>query len=120
MTIQSFKDLTTWQEGHKLVLLIYQYTSKFPSKETYSLIDKMRRAVVSITSNVAEGFERKGNKEKIQFLHLALGSCYELYNQIIISKDLTYLTAEEFTILENKLNDVSRLINGFIRSLNSN
>lgn len=119
MSIQSFKDLTTWQEGHKLVLLVYKATETFPQKETYSIIDQMRRAVVSITSNIAEGFGRRGDKEKIQFLHLSLGSCYELHNQIMISKDLGYLPTDKFTEIENKIFDVSRLINGFIRSLKS-
>lgn len=79
----------------------------------------MRRAVVSITSNIAEGFGRRSDKEKIQFLHLSLGSCNELYNQAIISKDLEYLDNDKFIEIENKIFDVLRLLNGFIRSLKS-
>ena len=65
--IRDFTDLKVWQEGHKLVLLVYKTTRGFPREETYSLIDQMRRAVSSITSNVAEGFGRQTYKEKIQF-----------------------------------------------------
>ena len=63
--ITTFEDLNTWKEGHKLALLIYKITDEFPSKENFALTDQMRRAAVSITSNVAEGFTRQGVKEKI-------------------------------------------------------
>ena len=118
--IQSFKDLDTWKQGHKLVLMVYKVTGSFPKAETYSLTDQMRRAVVSITSNVAEGFDRQGLKEKIQFLYLALGSCYELENQILVAKDLGYMAAGIYEEIENQIQNVSRLINGFIRSLKTN
>ncbi len=117
MIIQRFTDLIVWKEGHKLVLMAYKYTNKFPNKETYSLVDQMRRAAVSITSNIAEGFGRRGVKEKVQFLYLSLGSGYELQNQIIIARDLDYMTKEEYEKMENQLQLVSKLINGFIRSL---
>lgn len=99
------------------MLMAYKYTNKFPNKETYSLVDQMRRAAVSITSNIAEGFGRRGVKEKVQFLYLSLGSGYELQNQIIIARDLDYMTKEEYEKMENQLQLVSKLINGFIRSL---
>jgi four helix bundle protein len=65
--IQSFTDLTVWQEGHKLVIRVYKFTDDFPVKEKYSLIDQMRRCSLSITSNIAEGFSRRGKKEKYSF-----------------------------------------------------
>jgi hypothetical protein len=65
--IKSFTDLIAWKEGHKLVIIIYKTTEKFPQKEIFSLTDQMRRCAVSITSNIAEGFSRQGHKEKIQF-----------------------------------------------------
>ena len=117
--IQKFTDLDTWKEGHQLVLLIYKTTSSFPKTETYSLVDQMRRAVVSVTSNVAEGFGRQGQKEKIQFLYLALGSCYELKNQLIISRDLNYLPTSNFQLLEVQLEKVAKLVNGSIRAIKS-
>jgi len=72
--IEEFTDLIVWQEGHKLVLQIYKITKLFPKEETYSLTDQMRRAAVSVTSNIAEGFGRQGMKEKVQFYFLAKGS----------------------------------------------
>ena len=72
--IKSFTDLTAWKEGHKLVLLIYKLTKKFPKEESYGLTDQIRRCSVSITSNIAEGFSRKSQKEKLQFYHMSLGS----------------------------------------------
>ena len=76
--IRSFTDLNVWREGHKLVLTIYKQTLNFPKSESYALIDQMRRCVVSITSNIAEGFSRSGKKEKTQFYYMALGSLTEL------------------------------------------
>src|SRR3989344_3697710 len=89
--IRSFTDLKVWQEGHRLVLMIYQVTNNFPGKETYSLTDQMRRAVTSVTSNVADGFGRQTYKEKVQFYYLAQGSLIELKNQLLIARDVGYL-----------------------------
>lgn len=89
--IKEFTDLLVWQEGHKLVVQIYKITKGLPKEETYSLIDQMRRAATSITSNIAEGFGRHSYKEKIQFYYLSQGSLLELKNQIYIAKDVGYL-----------------------------
>ena len=75
--IKSFTDLNAWKEGHQLVLLVYKITSTFPKNEAYSLVDQMRRCVISITSNVAEGFSRRTKKEKIQFYYMSIGSITE-------------------------------------------
>lgn len=117
MTIQNFTDLTTWKEGHKLVLLIYKTTSKFPKSESYALSDQMRRASVSITSNIAEGFSRKSNKEKVQFYYMALGSTTELQNQLLIAQDLEYIDTDKFEELEKQLITVKKLTSGLIRSI---
>ena len=114
--IQSFTGLIAWQKGHQLVLLIYKITANFPQKETYSLIDQMRRAVVSITSNIAEGFSRKGLKEKIQFYYLALGSLTELQNQLLVARDVGYLKDGEFQKAANQTIEISKLVNGLIKS----
>ena len=78
--IRSFTDLNAWKEGHKLVILVYKTTKDFPKKETYSLVDQMRRAATSVTSNIAEGFGRQTYKEKAQFYYQAQGSLVELKN----------------------------------------
>lgn len=117
--IRTFTDLIAWQEGHKLVLLVYHVTDGFPNKEIYSLIDQMRRCSVSVTSNLAEGFSRQSKKEKMQFYYMALGSLSELQNQLLISRDLKYLSEEDFVIITQLSVHVSKLINGLIKSLKS-
>jgi four helix bundle protein len=112
--ITSFTDLKTWQEGHTLVVLIYQVTKTFPREELYSLVDQMRRAASSVTSNIAEGFGRQGYKEKIQFYYLAQGSLTELKSQILIARDVGYLNTEDFQVIADKTNGAHRLLQGLI------
>lgn len=112
--IREFTDLKAWQESHKLVILIYSITKKFPKEETYSLIDQMRRAATSITSNIAEGFGRQGMKEKVQFYYLAHGSLTELKNQLLIAKDVGYLNKESFDKIIEQSNIAHRLLRGLI------
>lgn len=112
--IKSFTDLKAWQEGHKLVILIYQVTKSFPKKEVYSLIDQMRRAATSITSNIAEGFGRQSYREKVQFFYLSQGSLIELKNQILIAKDVGYLVKKDFDILAQQANLSHQLLQGLI------
>ena len=114
--VGSFIDLIAWQEGHKLVLMIYKTSKDFPKSELYSLIDQMRRCSVSITSNIAEGFSRKSKKEKNQFYYTALGSVTELQNQLLIGKDLSYLSKESFSFIANQTVTVHKLINGLLKS----
>ncbi len=114
--INYFTDLIAWQEGHKLVLKLYEVTKNFPKEETYALTDQLRRAVVSITSNIAEGFSRQSYKEKTQFYSMALGSITELQNQIIISKDIGYLPKSEFENIMNQSVIVHKITNGLIKA----
>lgn len=113
--IKSFTDLSAWKKGHELVILIYKTTKQFPSEERYSLTDQIRRCTVSITSNIAEGFSRKSNKEKLQFYHTSLGSLTELQNQLLIAKDVGYLNKEDFKLIANLTIEVSKLVNGLIK-----
>lgn len=114
--IKSFTSLTAWNEGHELVLLIYKVTDQFPTKEIYGLTDQIRRASVSVTSNIAEGFSKQTMKEKRQCYYISLGSLTELQNQLLIAKDIGYLSIEDFKILANKSVVVSKLVNGIIKS----
>mgnify|MGYP001613135248 CR=1 FL=1 len=100
--IQRFTDLYAWQEGHKLVLMLYKMTDRFPDKEKYSLTDQMRRAAVSVTSNIAEGFSRRSSKEKSRFYDTAQASLVELQNQLIISKDVFYLSDNDFRLINEQ------------------
>lgn len=117
--IRTFTDLIAWKEAHKLALLIYRHTKDFPTNEKYSLIDQMRRAAVSISSNIAEGFSRQSKKEKIQFYYTAKGSLTELQNQLLLSKDIGYLKKELFNQIAEQTVLVDKLIMGLIKSLRS-
>lgn len=117
--IRSFTDLLAWQEGHTLVILVYQITKQFPKQEVYSLIDQMRRAAVSITSNIAEGFGRQTYKEKVQFYYLAQGSLTELKNQVIIAKDLNYLNDAEYIKIYSQADLAHKLLQGLIKKSKS-
>ncbi|OGH69652.1 MAG: hypothetical protein A3C90_02490 [Candidatus Magasanikbacteria bacterium RIFCSPHIGHO2_02_FULL_51_14] len=117
--IKSFTDLRAWQEGHKLVLMIYELAKKFPKDEVFGLTIQLRRAAVSVTSNIAEGFSRQSYKEKIQFYSIALGSVTEVQNQLLIARDLSYISRGEFDRAANQSVIVNKIINGLIRASKS-
>jgi len=117
--ITSFKDLIAWKEGHLLVLEIYKITENFPKSEVFGLTNQMRRAAVSITSNIAEGFSRRTAKEKIQFYRTSLGSLTEIQNQLIVSKDLKYITNDLYEAIDQKTTKIHKLINGLVKSSKS-
>jgi len=114
--IKTFTDLHNWQEGHKLVLLIYEITKNFPREELFSLPSQMRRAAVSVTSNIAEGFSRNTLKDKRQFYVMAQGSLTELQNQLIIAKDIGYFNKEKFNEIAQQTITVHKLITGLRKS----
>ena len=114
--IKSFIDLSAWKEAHKLVLAIYEATRRFPNEEKFGLVNQLRRAVVSISSNIAEGFSRNTNKEKVQFYYTALGSLTEVHNQSIIAKDVAYIDTRQFDKLMQQIITVNKLLNGLIKS----
>ncbi|HQI13427.1 MAG TPA: four helix bundle protein [Candidatus Woesebacteria bacterium] len=119
MVIKEFTDLYAWQKGHQLVLEIYKLTKKFPTNEMYGLCDQLKRASVSITSNIAEGFGRQGIKEKIQFYYLANGSTTEVKNQLLIARDVGYISPTDFTKIENLLLDTHHLLLALISKTKS-
>jgi four helix bundle protein len=113
--IKNHKDLIAWQKGIELVTDIYQLTNSFPKEEFYGLTNQMRRAAVSIPSNIAEGAARNSRKEYVQFLHISLGSLAELETQLIISSNLKF-SSEVETFIE-KIKKIRRLVNGLIFKL---
>lgn len=117
LKITSYKYLDIWKLGKEIVKLIYHMTSKFPPRENFSLSQQMRKAAISIPSNVAEGFNRYHNKEYRQFLFIALGSCAELETQVEISLDLEYIDPETFKTINEKLNHETRMLRNLIKRL---
>lgn len=112
--IKDFTDLIAWQEAHKLVILVYEETRTFPKEELFGLVSQMRRASVSITSNIAEGFGRKSYKERLQFFYLAQGSLMELKNQFIVSRDVGYLKDKQFDKLMFQSEQAHKILQGLI------
>ena len=118
--IRSFRDLHAWQNAHKVVLEIYKLTKKFPREELFGLSIQMRRAAVSITSNIAEGFSRTSNREKVQFYSISQGSTSELQNQLILAHDLGYIKSDLFNLVLAQTYDVSKIVNGLMRTARTN
>jgi len=114
--IKKFTDLHAWQEAHAVVLDIYTHSKSFPSDERFGLTNQIRRAAISISSNIAEGFSRRSYKEKIQFYFIALGSTTEVQNQLLIAKDVGYIQKDSFDTIAQKTIVVHKLINGLIKS----
>ena len=115
MTTQTHKDLKVWQESKDLVTQIYALSSKFPKEEIYSITAQIKRAAISIPSNIAEGAARDSNKEYIRFLYIALGSSAELDTQLIIARDLNFLDAKEFETIIEKLDQIGKMLSGLIK-----
>ena len=114
--IKNFTGLVAWRESHKLVLLVYKAIEDFPEKEKFILISQILRAVISVSSNISEGFSRRTRKEKVQFYSTALGSLTEVQNQLIISNDLKYISVKIFDLIYNQTVIVHKLINGLMRT----
>ena len=116
--IKNFRDLDVWRLAMEIVVDIYECTKTFPKEEIYGLVSQMRRASVSIASNIAEGFNRYHNKEYRQFLYIALGSCAELETQIEVSVTLEYITQSGRDKTIEKLDHESRMLRNLIKRLN--
>ena len=117
--IVSFTDLEVWKEGHKLVIMIYKMTEKFPKSEMHSLVDQMRRSATSVTANIAEGFGRQTYKEKLQFYYISQGSLTELKNFLLIARDLDYLKPADFDTLAEQANLTHKILQGFLQKTKS-
>ena len=118
--MKTHKDLIVWQKSIDFVTIIYSVTRKFPDTEKYGLTNQIRRAAVSIPSNLAEGSARNHNKEFIQFLYIALSSAAEVDTQIRISLNLNYLNSESSEELLMELETISKMLQGLIKSVRSN
>jgi len=119
VTIKNFRDLDVWKLGKKIVLDVYRVTKGFPKEELYGLVGQMKRAALSIPSNVAEGFNRVHNREYRQFLFIALGSCAELETQGEVAFELGYLNQPDWNQLLGDLDHEARMLRNLIKRLGS-
>lgn len=117
--INRFEDIIAWQKARELNKFIYQATLKQPFVKDFALVDQIRRSSISILSNTAEGFERKGVQEFIHFLNIAKSSCAELRAQLYVASDLEYISVENGNELINLATDISKIICGLIKYLES-
>ena len=116
MKIESYKELEAYKKGYKVSLLVYKLTNNFPKEEMYGIISQMRRAAISVPSNIAEGYMR-GSNEYIQFLKVALGSATELDTQLSLSVDIGFCKAEDVTETQLLNEEVIKLLKTYISKL---
>ncbi|SMD42514.1 four helix bundle protein [Aquiflexum balticum DSM 16537] len=116
----NFKNLKVWQKSVDLAVKVYHITKEFPSEEKFGMTSQMRRASVSIPSNIAEGTAKSTSKSFVNSLDISLGESYELETQAIIANLVGLLDKEQFTSLESDISEVQRMINGFISTVESN
>ena len=114
---RSFEKLTVWQKSRELAKLVYQLVSQFPSEEKYGLGDQLRRAVISIPSNIAEGSGRISYKEKAHFCEIAYGSMMEVSCQLVLAVDLGFLTAQEIAKSQSLIDELDRQLCAFRKHL---
>ena len=117
MNERPHKKLELWKEAVELVVIIYEITNKFPREEEYGLKSQLKRAAVSVPSNISEGLTRRTNADKIHFLNIADGSLSEIDTQLEISLRLKFIETTKYELIENKLIVVQKLLSGLIRSL---
>ncbi|MBO4481912.1 MAG: four helix bundle protein [Bacteroidales bacterium] len=113
----AFENLNAWKGARKLVVAVYQLLDSFPKFEKYALCDQIRRSIVSVPSNIAEGSGRISPKEQLHFYEIAYGSLMEAYNQLILATDLKYINESNLNDLRPEIDDMARMLNGLRTSL---
>jgi four helix bundle protein len=117
--LKNYKELKVWQKAYQLCIAMYKITKGFPKDERFGLTSQIRRAAVSVPSNITEGYGRKTTQEYLQSLYIAYGSHCELETQIMLSKDLGYIKTEDFEGLQMGIGEVERMLKALIKSLQS-
>ena len=115
--LKNYKELKVWRKSYRLCLEIYRITKEFPKEERYGLMSQIRRATVSVPSNIAEGYGRKTTPEYIRFLYIAYGSICELETQVLLSGSLGYIEADKIEILLEGIGEIERMLKALIKSL---
>lgn len=119
MGSRSFQDLVVWQKAHQLVLLVYKVTQEFPKEEIYGLTSQLRRAAVSVPANIAEGFVKQSNADKLRFFNISQGSLEECRYYFLLASDLGYIS-DELKLIKNLATEVSRLLNAYMKEIKNN
>ncbi|MBC6698711.1 four helix bundle protein [Hymenobacter sp. BT190] len=112
---RSYTELVVWQKSRALVSAVYNLTKRFPKEELFGLSNQMRRAAVSIPSNIAEGCGRQHSRDTLQFLFIARGSLFEIETQCYLAADQQYISSEELTLILTAIQECKKLLQGFIR-----
>ena len=115
--MHKFKELEIWKRSRKFCSVIYDITSNFPTSEKFGLTNQLRRASVSVPSNIAEGSSRKSEKDFARFLQISIGSAYEIETQLLIASDLGFIKQDEITEILNELNQIIKMISRFKSTL---
>lgn len=114
---EGFRGLIVWQKAYSFALGVYKATRGFPKTEIYGITNQIQRAAISISANIAEGYERQHRKEYIQFLMIAKGSLGEVETYLMLSRDLGYLTEDQYNELDGQRQEIGKLLRGLINSL---
>ena len=114
---QTFQNILAWQKAYDFVLDVYKYTKSFSESEKYGLMSQFRRAAVSIIANIAEGYKKMGKADKLRFMNISQGSLEECRCYVILSRDLGYIDNEVYNILYSKIEEASKLLNGYCKAM---
>lgn len=117
---KSFEDILAWQNAHNFVLSVYRVTKTFPKEEIFGLTSQLKRASISIPANIAEGYKKKGIKDKLRFLNIAQGSLEECRYYLILAKDLEFVSLEEYNNLISQLSSTSYMLNAYCSGIIKN
>ena len=117
---KSFEDLYVWQRAHQFVLSVYRATRLFPDFEKFGLSSQFQRAAVSIPANIAEGYRKLGQSDKLRFLNIAQGSLEECKYYCILSRDLGYVDTDTYELMYTEVNEVSYLLNSYVKGILDN
>lgn len=114
--MKTFKDIIAWKKAYEFTLLVYKYTADFPKNEEFGLRSQLRRASVSVISNIAEGFKRNTVKDRLRFYNHSQSSLEEVKCQLMLASDLNYFTTEQFKILDQMSDEAGRILHGWVAS----
>ena len=117
--IESYKDLVVWQKGIELVNELYSVTKGFPKEEMFGLTNQIRRAAISVPSNIAEGWGRNSTKNYIQFIRISVGSLYEIETQLVIANNQNYITNQIKSALSEKIDELGKMLNTLLKRLDN-